>query len=118
MDKLNTVFTNQNNKQSLFRDLADTQYLKAAWKTVTGDILYKSLGLSYLKGETCVITVVNPCWFSEINLYKDTLLSNINNTLKRKDKIKKIKLVHQEISKKKHVPFAIDKKYDNIICYD
>ncbi|RAP28939.1 hypothetical protein DID78_04380 [Candidatus Marinamargulisbacteria bacterium SCGC AG-343-D04] len=77
------------------QDLVRSQLVLKQWPTIVGDMLAKQLIFSFIRGETCVISTLNPCWYSEIKLFEQEIIKKINTALDRKKKIKHIKIVQQ-----------------------
>ena len=86
-----TVKPQKQNKQ-LFENLRQTQVLKKSWKTIVPDSLADTVKIDYIKENTCVLVVNNPCCKNEVTFYEKMLLVKINNILKRKPKINAIRV--------------------------
>ena len=79
-------------KKETLLELKQSQVIKKAWSTIVGDVLTKDLHFSFLKNDTCVIQINNPCWHTEILYYEKKILDNLNAVIKQKKKIKHLKL--------------------------
>ena len=117
MDK---AFSYLDIKSDLIKQLQFSHMISKKWKTLVGSVLSKSLFFSYVKKDQCVIRINNPCWYTEIHVYEDKILENLNSVAKER-KIRKLTLImdtkktKNQIGENKKRQYALRKNYDNMI---
>tara|TARA_B100000686_G_C16451766_1_gene792453 strand:- start:245 stop:589 length:345 start_codon:yes stop_codon:yes gene_type:complete len=112
MDKA-SIYLDQNT--DIMQDLKVSYKVRKKWKKIVGAVLAKNLQFNYIKKDQCFIAINNPCWYSEITLYEQKVIENINNYASPK-KIKSLKLVMNETKKEiTKRQYALRKNYDNMI---
>ena len=115
MNNLENVFNDSRKDRGLIGDLRSSLYIRNKWEKVVGSVLAKEIAFEYIKEGQCVVSVTNPCWFSEINVYRQTILKNINTYFSAKKKVRSLKVVSNAVKKNSGQPFSIKTNYDNMI---
>ena len=93
MDKVKILLEKDNVLKRLKKDSLTTLVIQRNWEAIAGKILSKQLTVEFTRGALLVLSVKNPCWYSEIDFYKETLLKKINEEFMKKEMIKWIKLM-------------------------
>ena len=115
MNNLENVFNDSRKDKGLIGDLRLSLYMRKKWEKVVGAFLAKEISFEYIKEGQCVVSITNPCWFSEINVYRQTILKNINASFSAKKKVRSLKVMSNAVKKNKGQPFSIKTNYDNMI---
>lgn len=73
-------------------DLLRSQILRKQWTDIVGKQLASHLCLDFIRADVCIISVSNPCWYSEIKAFEKDIILKINKALGKKKHVKRLKL--------------------------
>ena len=101
MDDVKTLLEKDKLLKHLKHDSLATLFIKKQWNKIAGKVLAKQLKVSYVRGSLLVLGITNPCWYTEIDFYKESLLTQVNQVLGSKKEIKWLKLIMEtDVDKK------------------
>ena len=115
MNELGSLLSDAKHPHGLVADLRASNVVRKNWDYILGAMLAEHIQFEYVKQQQCVVSVHNPCWYSEIQAYKTTILEKINQIVKRRKKITEIKITMIKPKQNLQQPFANKTNYDKMI---
>ena len=99
----------------LMHDLNITQLIQKRWKDIVGPELIKHVAFEFVRDKQCVVTVQNPCWYTEIQEYRQKILQKLNQMLSLKPRLTGLKIITSFPQNEQKQAFASKGKYDTMI---